>query len=407
MSVRQILLAATTVSIVAFAMTPASAQTVRYANQGELKSLDPYTLNESTTHGHLGNVYEGLIARDKDLNIIPALADPGRDVRLFSGVFVVVVVSLVIQGWTAICMGDLATALSAADEAERLAAETSEPVWSAGAQAVKAVVAAISGKFDLSAALAASAQRLLVPTGTNFLVAIAQIARGLAALGSGRHGEAYEQFRRIFDPADPAYHPVMRCWFIGDLVEAATRSGEAKAAQAFLEEVTRSSEGTSSSWTRIQIRYANALLSGDENADTIFQAVMGDDLARFPFLRGRVLLSYGTWLRRQRRIAESRAPLRTARDAFDGISAIPWAEQARQQLRATGESSSLPLTRARDNLSPQELQIATMAAEGLSNREIGQKLYLSHRTIGAHLYRLYPKLEITSRGQLAKALSGQ
>jgi DNA-binding CsgD family transcriptional regulator/tetratricopeptide (TPR) repeat protein len=314
---------------------------------------------------------------------------------------------LVIQGWAAICMGDLGTALSAADEAQRLAAETSEPVWSAGAQAVKAVLAAIRGEFEQSAALATSAQQLLVPTGTNFLVAIAQIARGLAASGSGRHVEAYEQLRRMFDPADPAYHPVMRCWFIGDLVEAATRSGEAKAAQAFLEEVTTSSEGTSSIWTRIQIRYANALLSGDENANTVFQAVLGEDLARFPFLRGRVLLSYGTWLRRQRRIAESRAPLRAARDAFDGINAIPWAEQARQQLRATGESSSRPLTRARDNLSPQELQIATMAAQGLSNREIGQKLYLSHRTIGAHLYRLYPKLEITSRGQLAKALSGQ
>jgi peptide/nickel transport system substrate-binding protein len=75
MSVRQTLLAATTVSIVAFAMSPASAQTLRYANQGELKSLDPYTLNETTTHAHLGQVYEGLIARDKDLKIIPALAE--------------------------------------------------------------------------------------------------------------------------------------------------------------------------------------------------------------------------------------------------------------------------------------------------------------------------------------------
>ncbi len=74
MSVRQTLLAATTVSIVAFAM-PASAQTLRYANQGELKSLDPYTLNETTTHAHVGQVYEGLIARDKDLKIIPALAE--------------------------------------------------------------------------------------------------------------------------------------------------------------------------------------------------------------------------------------------------------------------------------------------------------------------------------------------
>src|SRR5438045_8363389 len=75
MSVRQTLLAAATVSIVAFAMSPASAQTLRYANQGELKSLDPYTLNETTTHAHVGQVYEGLIARDKDLKIIPALAE--------------------------------------------------------------------------------------------------------------------------------------------------------------------------------------------------------------------------------------------------------------------------------------------------------------------------------------------
>src|SRR5437667_902419 len=75
MSVRQTFLAATTVLIVAFAMSPASAQTLRYANQGELKSLDPYTLNESTTHAHLGQVYEGLVERDKDLKIIPALAE--------------------------------------------------------------------------------------------------------------------------------------------------------------------------------------------------------------------------------------------------------------------------------------------------------------------------------------------
>src|SRR3954471_5077743 len=75
MSVRQSLLAAATASILAFMAVPASAQTLRYANQGELKSLDPYTLNESTTHAHLGNVYEGLIARDKDLKIIPALAE--------------------------------------------------------------------------------------------------------------------------------------------------------------------------------------------------------------------------------------------------------------------------------------------------------------------------------------------
>src|SRR5882757_3114580 len=75
MSVRQSLFAAATASILVFAIMPASAQTLRYANQGDLKSLDPYTLNETTTHAHLGQVYEGLIARDKDLKIVPGLAE--------------------------------------------------------------------------------------------------------------------------------------------------------------------------------------------------------------------------------------------------------------------------------------------------------------------------------------------
>src|ERR1700737_4887403 len=75
MSVRQTLLAATTVSIVAFAMSPASAQTLRYANQGDLKSLDPYTLKETTTIAHHAHIYEGLVTRDKDLKTVPALAE--------------------------------------------------------------------------------------------------------------------------------------------------------------------------------------------------------------------------------------------------------------------------------------------------------------------------------------------
>jgi DNA-binding NarL/FixJ family response regulator len=83
---------------------------------------------------------------------------------------------------------------------------------------------------------------------------------------------------------------------------------------------------------------------------------------------------------------------------------IPWSERARQQLRATGETSRPRVPEARDQLSPQELQIVQMAAEGLSNREIGQRLYLSHRTISSHLYRVFPKLGITSRTELRDVL---
>lgn len=122
--------------------------------------------------------------------------------------------------------------------------------------------------------------------------------------------------------------------------------------------------------------------------------------------RARLLLAYGSWLRRQRRIAASRAPLRAAREVFDALGAIPWGERARQELRASGETSRRRTPEAWDQLSPQELQIAQMAAEGMTNREIGQKLYLSHRTVGSHLYRMFPKLGISSRSQLNTVLSG-
>jgi DNA-binding NarL/FixJ family response regulator len=96
--------------------------------------------------------------------------------------------------------------------------------------------------------------------------------------------------------------------------------------------------------------------------------------------------------------------LRTARDTFDALGCAPWGEQARRELRASGERSRRRVPEARDQLTAQELQIAQLAAEGLSNREIGQRLYLSHRTISTHLYRVFPKLGITSRAELSGAL---
>ncbi len=108
--------------------------------------------------------------------------------------------------------------------------------------------------------------------------------------------------------------------------------------------------------------------------------------------------------RRQRRAAESRVPLREARDSFDALGLARLAERARLELRAAGESGSRREPRPWDQLTPQELQIARMAADGMSNREIGQQLYISHRTVSAHLYRLFPKLGITSRSQLHAAI---
>jgi DNA-binding CsgD family transcriptional regulator len=129
------------------------------------------------------------------------------------------------------------------------------------------------------------------------------------------------------------------------------------------------------------------------------------ELTDWPLTRARLRLAYGEWLRRQRRPADSRPHLRAARDAFDALGATPWADRARRELRASGETSRHRTTGSTGQLSPQELQITQLAAEGLSNREIGQRLYLSHRTVESHLYRVYPKLGITSRAQLLRVLN--
>jgi DNA-binding NarL/FixJ family response regulator len=121
-------------------------------------------------------------------------------------------------------------------------------------------------------------------------------------------------------------------------------------------------------------------------------------------MRARLQLAFGEWLRRQRRVAESRTLLRAARDAFDALGMTPWSERARRELRASGETSHRRPPGTIDQLTPQELQIVQLAAEGLSNREIGQRLYLSHRTVESHLYRVFPKLGITSRSQLAESV---
>jgi DNA-binding CsgD family transcriptional regulator len=311
-----------------------------------------------------------------------------------------------LQAWAAVYLADWNVAIPAAQEAGQLATETDQPLWVASAQVVKAMLAGLRGDREVADAHAAQAEQVVPPIGARFLPATAQLARGVTALGVGRHGDAYEHLRRVFDPADPAYHPFIRCWAIGDLAEAAVHSGHRAAARAVLQELEPLAAQTPSSWFQTGMRYARPLLADDHDAEPLFQAALDADLTRWPVARARLQLAYGAWLRRQRRVAESRAPLRAAREAFDVLGVFPWGERARQELRAAGEASRRRAPEAWDQLTPQELQIAQLAANGLSNREIGQQLYLSHRTVGTHLYRVFPKLGITSRAQLPATLDG-
>jgi DNA-binding CsgD family transcriptional regulator len=279
-------------------------------------------------------------------------------------------------------------------------------MWEAGAETVAATIAGMRGDAEAAEAAAARAERQGLAAGTHTTVALAQVGRVLAALGTGRHDDAYASAARLFDAEDPAYHPVISSWIIGELAEAALHADRADEARAHLAAVEASAGTSPAHWVALGLRHARAVLAADpDDAAQRFDEALSADLDRWPFARARLLLAHGQWLRRQRRIADSRAPLRAARETFDALGCTSWSDRARRELRASGESSRRRNPEARDHLTAQELQIAQLAAQGLTNREIGQRLYLSHRTIATHLYRVFPKLGITARGELAAALA--
>jgi DNA-binding CsgD family transcriptional regulator len=302
-------------------------------------------------------------------------------------------------------LGDWDVAVTEAEEASRLAHELAEPQWQAAADTVVSLVAAMRGDPGKAELLAARAETVAKSAGASITMAFAQFGKVLAALATGRHADAYRFADRLFETDDPAYHPVISSWLIADLAEAARNIERVDDARKRVAQVEISAGDRPGTWIDLGLRHARALLADPAEAGDRFDEALAADLTRWPFQRARIHLAYGQWLRRQRRVAESRAVLREARDTFDALGSAPWSDQARSELRASGERSRRRVPEARDQLTAQELQIAQLAAQGLSNREIGQRLFLSHRTISTHLYRAFPKLGITSRTELRVALA--
>jgi DNA-binding CsgD family transcriptional regulator len=309
------------------------------------------------------------------------------------------------QGWAEMEIGDWTGAMREAEESVRLAEETNATLWIAAATVLKAKLAGIQGNLEQSEAYAAQAERLILSIGASFLRVLLQIARGISAIGAGQHWQAYAHLRRIFAPADPAFNSGLEFFGLADFVEAAVFSGNPEAAHDVLNEIERVSAPTPVPWVETMLHYGKALLAPPEDAEQFFLQGLGPAAKKWPFLRGRLLLAYGGWLRRQRRPADARAPLREARDIFDALGASPWSDRAREELRASGEASRRRTEQAWEALTPQELHIAQLAAEGLSNKEIGARLYLSHRTVGYHLHRIFSKIGITSRSGLRPILA--
>jgi DNA-binding CsgD family transcriptional regulator len=309
-------------------------------------------------------------------------------------------------------LGDWRLASQAADECLRLmgyvrgspdTATDGERVLNAGsALLVLGTVAANQGEAALAEALVDEAVQVMGWIGSSFCLAGIQAARASLALTAGRPSEAFDHALAIFDPDDGAAHWGVSRWgsVLRDLADAAVASGKARTAVALLAARDRDANSDES---RATLAYVDAVLA-ESDVEECFRRAL-NYAATSSHFEARLHLAFGLWLRRERRGIEARSYLRSALDGFEASGAVPWAGRARQELRASGETVRLPARDRRQTLSPQEMQIAKLAAEGLTNREIGESLFLSHRTVGSHLYRIFPKLGIKSRSELAVVLS--
>jgi DNA-binding CsgD family transcriptional regulator len=313
--------------------------------------------------------------------------------------------TLVFEAWADLHRGAVRQAITRAAEGARIAEEVRALRYIVAARLAQAIAGAEQGEDETPERLIAEAEALLIPLGANPMLALTAFARGRVALARERFGDAYENLVRIFDPAGVAFHPFVRGWTLADLADAAVRGdGDLDAVRGYLAEWEQVAAATRAPHLQVQVAYAAAILAKDAVAERHFRAAIASAQAEWPFYVARAQLAYGVWLRRHRRMTQSRAPLREAAETFDALGLLRYAERARRELRASGETVRRRDPGAWAQLSPQELQIAQLAAEGLSNREIGEQLYLSHRTVESHLYRLFPKLGVTSRAQLRDAL---
>ena len=270
----------------------------------------------------------------------------------------------------------------------------------------QALVAAGRGEEDFLRPLTEQMMRWAAPRRVGAVQTFARHARGLSALGQGAFEEAYQHLCAISAPGTlPPYHAYVLKIPL-DLVEAAVRSGRQDEAAAHLRAMRDAGLPALSGHLALMTAAAAALCASDEDAPALFEEALNVPGAdHWPFDLARVHLAYGERLRRRHAPAAAREHLGTALGVFRDLGARPWADRAAAELRTSGQTRRRNDYASSGALTPQEREIALMAASGMSNRQIGERLSLSHRTIGTHLYRAFPKLGITTRAALRDALT--
>ena len=269
-----------------------------------------------------------------------------------------------------------------------------------------AKLAALRGDQARVSELIDGAQRHATMGSGTRLLAQARVAEGIASLSSGRYSEAASILGRVLDPRHPSHNCATSVGALGYLADAAVRCMRRDLAHDVIDRLRSQFDISQSPFLDTQIHYSQAVLADGDDVERLFLDGLASDRVTAPWPRARLQLAYGRWLRRHRQVNRSRPPLQAAQATFEQLGATRWVREAFDELRATSRRSGVeragePTVAA---LSSQELAIARLAASGLSNAEIARELCLSPRTVGSHLYRIFPKLDIATRGELSTRL---
>jgi DNA-binding CsgD family transcriptional regulator len=270
-----------------------------------------------------------------------------------------------------------------------------------------ALVEALWGRETEARRHAEEALALGQRAAATLLSGIAEYVLGFIELTLGRPEPAADRMLAVTDAGRPDFNPVVALPVLPDAVEAALRAGRREEASQRLD-MLRGWVAAAPTKARLALVARCEALLGDRDPDEAFGDAIRYGPALPPADRARTELLYGEWLRRQRRRTDARVHLRAALEAFRQLGALPWEQRAEAELRATGETVRKRDVSAAEQLTPQELQIAGLVAEGLTNKEIAAQLFLSPRTVDYHLRKVFTKLGIGSRADLIRAgLSGR
>ncbi|WP_198347912.1 AAA family ATPase [Plantactinospora sp. KBS50] len=269
------------------------------------------------------------------------------------------------------------------------------------------IVAAGRGRFDEAYRWADEMTHWALPRGVAAAALFAHHPRALAALGEQRFDLAFRHAAAMSPPGVLASHVPHCTWVMFDLVEAAARTGRTAQARAHTEAMRAARVAELSPRMALLQAGADLLVAGEHAsaASRVIELLEDPATRRWRFDAARVRLVLGERLRRTGSVSDASQHLAAARAGFAAMAAQPWLARVDAELRAAGHRVADPNAPGPGGLTAQELQIAELAAAGLSNKQIAERLYLSHRTVGSHLYRIFPKLGVTSRAGLRDALS--